>query len=111
MSRQHTQEEIREKFLAHLAALPAYWAAVEGKTTEEKLEGLLFSVLVVLDGGSGDLPAFEVIPSPHPTDEAFHKDEGSNWWPSWPEDLSEREDIVTVHGDSALHELYSMRGE
>jgi hypothetical protein len=46
------------------------------------LEGLLFSILVCLDGGS-HLPGFAVIPAPHESDKDFLQSEGENWFPPW----------------------------
>ena len=48
--------------------------------TRWRMDGLIHSVLVMLDGGSG-LPAFSIAPDPHPSDEDYHRSEGDNWWP------------------------------
>jgi len=80
-SREYTEEEVRKMFLNHIRGLAAYWDSVEGRTSREKLDGLAFSILVMLDGGSA-LPGFDVSPSPHPSDKEFHIDEGTNYFPS-----------------------------
>lgn len=89
-----TEDECRQKLLAYVWEMVEYW---ENETrrpdTHGKLTGLAFSLLVMLDGGSG-LPGWTVAPSPHPDDEAFHKERGENWWPTG----------VDVAG--SLHELF-----
>jgi hypothetical protein len=104
MSKQYTQEEMTKMFLAHVRNSANYWAKVEGRTTEEKLHGLAFSILVLLDGGTS-LPGFVLIPHPHPTDEPYMKELGEDWWPSFPEDLEDRDDVFVLEG--GLHELYA----
>lgn len=83
MSRVKTEEEIREEFLAKLRADVRYWVreAETGKTTwPEAVEGAVFSALVTFDGGTG-LPAFKIIPMPHPDDKKFAQDNDENWYP------------------------------
>jgi len=78
-----TEEEVRTTVLETVAAYVTYWEK-ESRTpaVRDKLEGLAFSILVILDGGAGLIPGFRVTPDPHPDDEAYHKSEGSNWWPT-----------------------------
>lgn len=100
--RAYTPKEMRAMFIDHLKAITKYWATTPldrpefRKELEAKgevlyrMEGLLFSFLVTLDGGSMDLPAFDlsplpikfaVVPSPADVDEEYHRDQGENWWP------------------------------
>jgi len=105
---QYTQEKIRSMFLKHCKDLVNYWAnETRVPDPRKKLEGLLFSILVTLDGEDGILPAFEIIPAPHAADKKYHESRGEDYWPPLPKDFGEREDIVTVHGQSALHDIYS----
>jgi hypothetical protein len=67
--------------------------------------GVLHSFLCVFDGVSADMPAFEIIAAPHPSDKAFHEKNGENWWPPLPEEISERDDFITIHGGHMLHDL------
>jgi hypothetical protein len=81
MSREMTGEECRDALLAHLRALVVRWEHESRVTTvREKLDGLVFSILVALDGHA-DLPAFRVIPDPHPDDQGYDRVNGDNWWP------------------------------
>jgi hypothetical protein len=45
-----------------------------------RFEGLAFSLLVILDGGT-DLPGFKLSPDPHPSDKEFNQKRGENWFP------------------------------
>jgi hypothetical protein len=77
-----TAEEVRARFLDLVHSYVRYWdQEVEGQDTRERLEGLAFSILVILDGGSVSLPAFAVTPAPHPSDEEFHRSRGEDWFP------------------------------
>ena len=83
---EYTEQEVREAFLKHVWEIIDYW---DGKYDQmvaqypcrRKLEGLAFSLLVMLDGESADIPGFIVAPCPHPDDKAFLQGEGENWWP------------------------------
>lgn len=82
-SRAMTEDEVRTTVLQTVAEYVDYWER-ETRVTDlrEKLEGLAFSILVILDGGAGLIPGFKVTPNPHPDDEAYHRKEGTNWWPT-----------------------------
>ncbi len=75
------RDEMRELFLEHIRTMVGYWEREErAPSVREKLEGLAFSMLVAIDGESG-LPAFHLVPRPHPDDKAFSQENGENWWP------------------------------
>lgn len=84
-----TVNEVRAAFLDHVAGLIRYWDSCDLTSTPvpgvplqlRRLEGLAFSLLVTLDGGSMALPGFIVAPSPHPDDEAYQRDLGESWFP------------------------------
>jgi hypothetical protein len=111
MSRAYTVEEMRDMLVDHFRNLAKYWAKTDLSRPEFKpalekdgetlyrLEGLLFSILVTLDGGSMGLPAFNITASPHPEDKKFHRENGENWWP---------EDVVI--NECQLHDILSSRG-
>jgi hypothetical protein len=104
-AKQLTQKEIQEIFLGHISTMVDYWAE-ESRTpdTLEKLEGLAFSFLTMLDGSCMDIPAFLVVPAPHPTDKEYCQEMEQDWWPQPPEGLEEK--AVDVHGPNMLHELW-----
>lgn len=68
--------------LDHIAAMVRYWLN-ESRTPSaaEKLDGLAFSFLTMIDGDSGFMPAFDLIPGPHEDDQEDSRSEGENWWP------------------------------
>lgn len=94
MSKAYSHEECQKMFLDHVRNMVSYWLD-EKRTpeTKEKLNGLAFSILVLLDGGTS-LPGFKVVPTPHPDDKQFQIDEGDDYWP----------DDVDIAG--GLHEMF-----
>ncbi len=81
MSRKFTEDEIRDRFIAHVWTMIDYQEQKESRTSREKLQGLAFSILAAIDGKAMALPAFELCPSPHPDDKQFHIDEGDDYYP------------------------------
>lgn len=84
--RAYTAEEERKRFLDHICGMISYWNS-EGNSnvpkeydSRQRMEGLVHSILVMLDGGSGDMPAFDISPSPHPDDKEYLKKNGENWY-------------------------------
>lgn len=98
VSRPLTTEEMQDAFLDHVQACVCNWEAESlQKSVRERLEGLAFSILVLLDGEAVMYPGCQVIPTPHPDDEQFHRQKGSNWYPSG----------VDIAG--SLHERYCQK--
>jgi len=80
--REYTREEVKEKFLKYIWGLIEYWEKETNRSDLRKqMEGLAFSILVLLDGGSIVLPGFIVCPYPAPEDKDYCKDQGCNWFP------------------------------
>ena len=78
-----TVDEVRAVFLDHVAGIVDYWEnESRAGSVRDRLEGVAFSILVALDGEAAMLPGFTVTPSPHESDEAFHRKEGTNWFPN-----------------------------
>lgn len=97
-ARAYTADEVREKFLAHLHALVDYWSTeTRVSDPKEKMEGLVHSILVTLDGCSGDMPSFSLVVQPHPDDEQFHRDLDENWYPNG----------LAIEGTAMFHEEWS----
>jgi hypothetical protein len=94
-SRAYTEEEIREALLKKIWMYIDYWYKESRVSdTREKLEGLAFSLLAMLDGSNADIPGFKIIPSPHKDDKKYHIHLGENYYP----------DNVDIGG--FLHELF-----
>lgn len=97
---EYSTEEIREKVLEHIRILSRYWSEVEeGIEVKDRLEGLAFSILSMLDGVSS-LPGFIVAPYTHESDKDYHINNNEKYYPD--------NSNVLIKGDIAgcLHELY-----
>lgn len=81
MSREKTEDEVRDEFLEHIRVMIDYWNNVESQSTKDKLEGLAFSILVAIDGGSSALPSFVLAPLPHEDDKQFNIDGDEDYYP------------------------------
>ncbi len=78
--RPFTIEEMETLFLKKLADMRDYWMNLPDKTLKERMDGLIFSMLVIFDGEDGELPAIDLKPSAHPSDKSYHQERGENWW-------------------------------
>jgi hypothetical protein len=77
-----TADELRDDLFASMRRLARFWADAkpDGKTVLERIEGAMFSVLVLLDGHAGDsVCAYDLVARPHPSDKEYHIEEGQNW--------------------------------
>ena len=80
MSRAHTEDEAREIFISACRSLSDYWSGLEGRSKKEACEGLLFSIMNIIDGTSGSFPcAIDLVLSPHEDDKQFSIDNGENY--------------------------------
>jgi hypothetical protein len=102
--RAYTEEEIREKFLRHAWEIIDFWNNnTPHRTTREKIAGAVFSILSTLDGNSTILPAFMIIPAPHPADENYHRERGENWFPKVSAEIEEQLCDITNGTSDGLH--------
>ncbi len=98
MSRPHTADECREKLIRHLVGIRDYWLNESMVSDEKKkLDGAIFSILVMIDGESTEMPAFLLMPAPHSDDAEFHQGRGENYWPK----------DVDLAADRELHHAWS----
>lgn len=68
----YTEEESRNMYLDHMRMLVNYWSNESRCETErERMEGLAFSFLVMLDGGSASLPSLDLCLAPHESDKEY----------------------------------------
>jgi hypothetical protein len=107
--REYTAEEIREHFLSHLRMMVDYWASVDipRDTVKERLDGLAFSFLSMIDGSSGGMPGFRIFPSCHEDDPEYHRENGENWWP-----VNDGRDLRGEITDGVhLHEMWYRKEE
>ena len=75
MSKPLSKAEVAEMFIEQIDAYVSSWLNTE-VTEEEKMRGLVHSMLVIFDGGS-QLPAMDIVPRPHPSDKDYCID--NNW--------------------------------
>ena len=69
MSKPLSKAEVAEMFMEQLDACVSFWLNTEN-TEEDKMWGLVHSILVIFDGGTS-LPAMNIIPRPHPSDKDY----------------------------------------
>lgn len=95
--RARTAAELRDEFLDCCRAAADYWAgpAVSSQSCEDRVRGLLHSVLCVIDGVSGGMHAFDLVAAPHPDDKAYYQENGENW----------SEPGTVINKSDYLHEL------
>jgi len=102
--RELTMEEVRDKFLDQVWVLIDYWYSLKDRTVRDRMEGVVFSVLSTLDGGSS-LPKFIVAPDPHQDDKEYNQEQGESWYP-----LNDVDIKVDIAG--GLHEhFYKARND
>ena len=100
--KEYSKEEIQQQFVNHLWALIAFWEhCPHCKCEHDKLTGLVHSILCVLDGASGSLPGFLVIPSPHEADKAYQIERGEDYYPPA---IDATDEMCDIGGN--LHELF-----
>jgi hypothetical protein len=105
MSKEYTTEEVRQKVIEHVFHMVEYWDKVKGEYDQRyRMEGLVHSIFVMLDGGSATLPGFVVAPVPHPTDKDYHIEQDEDYFP---ENHEAVENIKADIGGS-LHELMNV---
>lgn len=78
-----TAEEVREQFLKKMLSIAEYWATNPMLTHHSHLdrcEGVVHSILAVIDGRTLPLPAFDLIPASTKDDRAWNRDRGENWY-------------------------------
>jgi hypothetical protein len=100
--REYSENEIRENFLRNVWSIVDYWKneELENDTMENRIEGVVFSILAMLDGANINLPSFIVAPSPHKDDKEYSIKNNHNYYPY--------NDSDNIKGNIAgcLHELF-----
>jgi hypothetical protein len=98
-----TKDECLDRFLDCVRANVEYWADPAREThlgrpqsVKERMEGLAFSILNLIDGMSGGHPAILLKMDPHPLDKAYLRRAGENWTPAG----------IVINDESMLHELF-----
>lgn len=90
MPRAFSPQEVQQQLLKHFCTLIEYWNSENNSnvppeySSRQRMEGLVHSILVTLDGGSAVLPAFDIIPLPQPEDKQYYLERGQNWYEEEP---------------------------
>lgn len=79
MSKSKSVEQVRGEFIDQVKVIASYWARLPNKTEMERCDGVAFSILNILDGCS-NMPAFDLLVSPHEDDKQFNIDEGEDYY-------------------------------
>lgn len=99
--RAFTKEEMRARVLEHLAMVAHYWATIPNPspngTVLDRCNGVVFSVLTMLDGVSSDLPGINLVMQPHMSDKASCIENGENW--------TEMDQVI--NDDVSLHDVWN----
>jgi hypothetical protein len=93
----YTKEEMREMFLYLCRDIARYWSRVEDKTPREMCDGVVFSMLNIIDGCSGGFPAaIDLVLEPHPDDKEYNISNNEKWV----------EPGQVINNDVMLHDCY-----
>jgi len=103
LPKEKTMEEVRDEFLNHIRYLVEYWNNVDERPCREKLDGLAFSILSMLDGSSVDICGFIVAPNPYEDDKKYNIENGNDYYPE------NRNVNCDIAGD--LHDLFYKQQE
>lgn len=80
--RAYTKEEMEDMIYAHMANIAHYWAKESrAQVPIEKCMGVVHSILAMFGGRTEQLPALDIIPSPHEEDKEYYKSKDENWFP------------------------------
>ena len=97
MTNPHTKEEMREMFIAQCKEAAFFWSRLEDRTPREMCDGVVFSILNIIDGTSGGFPAaINLVMEPHPSDKDYCISNGEQWV----------EPGQVINDDVMLHDLY-----
>jgi len=94
--RAKSADEVQLEVLQHMHAMAVYWAGLPDKTPLERTTGVVFSILAMIDGVAAT-PALTLSVLTDPTDKAYHKQRGENWY----------ENGMSINDNVMLHDLYA----
>lgn len=95
MSKAKTKEELMDDFVSSAKHLADYWSRIESITDKGKCDGVVHSILVMIDGMSGAFPcAIDLVMRPHPEDKQYNIDNDDDYI----------EDGMVINDDVMLHE-------
>ena len=94
MKASYTKDEMRDTFLDAVRNYINYWEK-QDIANKDKLEGLAFGLLNIIDGTSSAFPcSIDLFLRPHPDDKQYNIDNDEKWI----------EDGMCINDDVYLHE-------
>lgn len=100
--RELTEDEIRNEFINRVHDIIDYWDInLNSKSKRDKLEGVAFSILSLIDGCQIGHPRFILAPNPCPEDKEFWREEGASTY--YPENYMNN---INCDISGCLHELF-----
>ena len=89
-------KEAPEVFLRHLAMVKKYWMDLPNITLQQRMSGVIFSILSTVDGCNGAMPGFNIVPVVSDHNARFHAKCGEHWF----------QDGKPINEQVQLHELW-----
>lgn len=96
MSREYTEEEVRNIFLKQISSAKSYWLNQNQLSTDDKMDGLVHSILCIIDGCTM-LPSFNLVVCPHPDDKQTYIKDGENYFPEEESDCDINDGYLHEH--------------
>lgn len=97
MTKSYTKEEMQEMLIAQCKAVAFSWSRVENTSPREMCDGVVFSMLNIIDGCSGGFPsAINLVMAPHPDDKEYNISNNEQWV----------EPGQVINDDVMLHEMF-----
>ncbi len=94
MNNAYRKEEMRDIFLDAVKCYVNYWNNLD-IPSNEKLEGLVFGIMSIIDGTSGAMPcSIDLVLRPHPDDKQYYIENDEKWI----------KDGMCINDDVMLHE-------
>jgi len=75
----YTEEELLEMFILNTRAIAIEWSKTPDLSPIDRCNGVVSSILSLLDGKTVDFPACDLLPRPHEEDKAYCIENGLRW--------------------------------
>lgn len=92
----YSDDEACRLVVEHLRTLAAYWASMPNLSDKDRTDGMAFSCLVMIDGGTGAIPRLALTPMLSDEDIEHYQQEDQRYF----------EPGVSINLDCDLHDIY-----
>lgn len=97
MSAIYSKEDVVEKLLLRIKAIRDFWLYEDqSDDVKTKIDGFIFSLLNMFDGGTIDIPHLNISCDPHPCDKEFCVSNEQDYF----------EPGQVINDDCSLHDLW-----